>query len=277
MAQTPEQYYNDEDQYGSGQYVSFTDILDGMLAEIMLDDDHILKNIKRAALMRFLKNAIRDIHPKAGNEIVSIEFTVPDNYTMPFPQDYLNYLAVYRSDMIQGGYKIFPLDINYHANVAEGFLQDNTGGILFDDDGYILTADSTNVYASPYRRWDYCRGYQPRLDTSRLSKYGEVIIDTKRNIFSFSSDLAEKEIVLDYISDGLKADEGSIKVHKFLRRAVEEMAYFFAVERKLNVGQNEKERAKRAYKTSLHTAKIQMADFDMSRIARVMRINTITP
>jgi len=275
---TPQEYYDDEDLYGAGQYVSFTDIMDGMLAEIMLEDDHILKNIKRASLLRYLKNAIRDIHPKAGNQVLSVEFTVPDNYSMPFPQDFLKHAAIYRSEMIQGGYKLFPLDINYKANIAEGFLQDNVGDILFDNDGFILTADSTNVYASPYRRWDYCRNhYQPSLDTTRLSKYGEVVFDTNNNKMSFSSDLAEKEIVLDYISDGLKANEREIKVHKLLRRPIEEMAYFFAVERKLSVSQSEKDRAKRAYKTSLQTAKIQMADFDISRIARVMRINTITP
>lgn len=290
---TPQEYYDDPDLYGTSQYVSFKDMMDGLLAEFQ-DDDHYLKNSKRSAMMRHLKNAIREIAPQAGNDIQSFEITVPETCYFPLPQDYLNYTMVSVSirDPHTGGYRIYPLDINYNVNVAPGWLQDDQGNILFDGDGFILTADATNAYANPFQRYRYCsshyntcgggygfrdNNYHPRLDTSRLSKWGEVTIDPRRGYMLFSSDLAGKDIVFDYISDGLKEYSNEITVHKFIRKPIEEMAYFLSIERKRNIPANEKERARQAYKGSLHKAKMKMADFDMNRIARVLRINTRTP
>jgi hypothetical protein len=42
------------------------------------------------------------------------------------------------------------------------------------------------------------------------------------------------------------------------------------------VPQNEKDRALRRYKTTLHQAKMALANFDLLRIARTLRANTMT-
>lgn len=93
----------------------------------------------------------------------------------------------------------------------------------------------------------------------------------------FSSDLADKEIVIEYVSDGLQAGllEEEITIHKYLRDTVENWIYFSCIERKRNIPQSEKDRALRRYKTTLHQSKIALANFDLLRISRTLRANTM--
>jgi hypothetical protein len=95
MAQTAEQYYSNEDLYGSYQYVSLKDIIDGMLFEFKNDSDHYLKDTDRVALLRYAKNAIREINAVAANDIMRFEITVPTTLQWPLPQDYVDYCAIY--------------------------------------------------------------------------------------------------------------------------------------------------------------------------------------
>lgn len=275
--QTSEQYYDDPANYGQSQYVSFKDILDGLLFEIEDNEDHYLKNISRKALMRHLKNAIRQVHPRASNRWERFEITVPSSLVFPLPQDYLNYtmVSLIETDRVTGSFRMYPLDINYNINIADGWLQDNDGNILFDNDGFILTADTSNAYASPYATYSYCRGYFPTLDTAKLSRYGEFTIDNNRGNILFSSNLSEKTIVFEYISDGLKANEADIQVHKLIREPIENLVYYYGIQRNRNVPRSEKDAAWRRYKGSLHQSKLDQSDITMLRLARAMRTNNM--
>lgn len=279
MAQTPEQYYNDEDSLGSGQYVSLKDIVDAMMLETQ-DDDSYLKNTKRSKIIYYARQAVRSMARQAANDVLAIEVTVPDSLSWPMPQDYVNYcrVSVVVQDNSTGSLRLQPLDVNYKMNTAIGYLQDDQAKILFDDQGNILTADSSNGYARPYKTYNFSGGYQPTLNTSKLSQFGEFVPDDRRGMFLFSSQLSDREIVIEYVSDGLPigASESEITIHKYLKETVENWVYYACIERKRNVPSNEKRRALDRYKTTLHQAKIDLADFDLLRIARTMRAKTMT-
>ena len=101
-------------------------------------------------------------------------------------------------------------NINKGINIATGYLQDNDAEILFDNDGDIITADGKNTYAKPYTKYEFIdtyRGGQQELDTSNLSRSGEFVIDEQKGVISFSSNIMEKEVVFEYISDGLQMAE----------------------------------------------------------------------
>lgn len=279
MAQTPEQYYNDEDSLGSGQYVSLKDIVDAMMLETQ-DDDSYLKNTKRSKIIYYARQAVRSMARQAANDVLAIEVTVPDSLSWPMPQDYVNYcrVSVVVQDNSTGSLRLQPLDVNYKMNTAIGYLQDDQAKILFDDQGNILTADSSNGYARPYKTYNFSGGYQPTLNTSKLSQFGEFVPDERRGMFLFSSQLSDREIVIEYVSDGLPigASESEITIHKYLKETVENWVYYACIERKRNVPSNEKQRALNRYKTTLHQAKINLANFDLLRIARTMRAKTMT-
>lgn len=277
--QTPQQYYENEELHGAYQYTSLKTIIDNMLLEAE-DDDSYIKNVKRSRIVNYAKQAIRTVTRQAANEVFVIEVTVPTSLSWVLPQDYVNYkrISVVITDKNTGSLRLYPLDINRNINIATGYLQDDAGDLLFDHAGQILTADSSNGYAMPHKRYSFSSEYQPTLDTSKLSKFGEFVIDEKRGTILFSSDLSEQEVVIEYVSDGLQADlsEDEITIHKYLRETVENWIYYSCIERKRNVPANEKQRALLRYKTTLHQAKLALADFNLLQISRVLRSRSMT-
>jgi len=280
MAVTPFQYYEgDDSQHGNYQYVSAKDILDAMEFEA-LDEDSYLKTVPRSKLLYHLRQGIKEVTRRAANEILAIEFTVPDNLVWTLPQDYLDYKRISVVVMENGTRRLQPLDINSSINTGTGYLQDNNWKILFDNNGKILTADSANAYAFPYKTYEFCEaGGQGNLDTSKLSQYGEFKIDKRRGKILFSSQLSDCEVVLEYDSDGLQADltDSEITIHKDIEQCVKDWIYTEAISMKRNVPANEKMRARQRYKTSLHQSKLDQIDLNLLQINRTMRTKTMTP
>lgn len=279
MSQTQEQYYNDENSFGNYQYTSLKDIIDALMLETQSDDSY-LKNTKRSKIIYHARQAIRKVTREAANDVLAIEVTVPPSLTWPMPQDYVNYcrVSVVIRDEKTGSFRLQPLDVNYKVNTAIGYLQDDNWEILFDDQGKILTADSSNGYARPYKTYSFSGCYQPTLNTSKLSQFGEFVPDERRGTFLFSSQLSDREVVIEYVSDGLQADltEDEITIHKYLKETVENWVYYACIERNRNVPGAEKKRALDRYKTTLHQSKLALANFDLLRIARAMRAKTMT-
>lgn len=273
--QTPFTYYSDEDLYGKYQYVSMSEIVNAMVLETQ-DDDSFLKGTSRAKILYHAKQGLRTLSMDVSNDVLAFEITVPDSLVWPLPQDYVNYvrISVVRFDSVIGSYRLFPLDINYKMHVAIGYLQDNDAELLFDGNGYILEADSSNAIAHPYKRYLVSQstylGNNPTKDTSKFSKYGEFAIDERRGVIVFSSEFADKEVVIEYVSDGLQNEmwETEVTVHKYLKVALEDYIYSECISRKRNVPNNEKYRANKKYKSSRHKAVLARSDFDMMRILK---------
>ncbi|WP_395073875.1 hypothetical protein [Flavobacterium sp.] len=271
--QTPEQYYLDQNSHGKYQYTTLKDIVDNMLLEAN-EDDSYLKNVKRSKIVNHARQAIRTVSRQAASDVLAIEITVPDTLFWVLPQDYVNYarVSVVVLDEVTGTLRLHALDVNEKINTAIGYLQDNNGDLLFDNLGQILTADSSNGYNLLFKSYSFSGGYQPMLNTSKLSKFGEFVIDERRGCILFGSELMDKEIVIEYVSDGLQADlkEEEITVHQYLRDCIQDWIYFACIERKRNVPANEKQRALNRYKTTLHQCKIARANFDLLQIARAI-------
>ena len=77
-------------------------------------------------------------------------------------------------------------------------------------------------------------------------------------------------------SDFAELSEDEITMHKYLRDTVENWIYYSCIERKRNVPANEKQRALLRYKTTLHQAKLALADFNLLQISRVLRSRSMT-
>lgn len=280
---TPFDYHDNEANHGSYQYLLLKDIINEFMATNTLDDDAVLKNTKRSQILLHAKSGIRTLNRQVFNDIKTMEITVPEQLYFALPHDYVDYIRVSRvvEDTATNSYRLQPLDVNSNINIANGYLQNHLAEILFDSEGYILLADAYNHYNLPYKKYqftdDYCDSGQPNLDTSKLSKFGEFRIDEQNGKIVFSSDLADKEIVMEYTSDGLSPDcynEGEIRVHKQAVQTLNDWIYYKCIERKNSVSQSEKERALRRFKTTRHEAKLERANFDLLQVSRMMRLST---
>lgn len=269
------EYIDNKDGHGAYQYVPLSKVINDMVTE-SLDDDSYLKNTPRFRFIQYAKEGIRNLNQEAANDILAFEITVPDNLVVVVPKDYVNWvrISLVTRDPITNGFMLQPLNENRNINTAIGYLQDHKGDLLFDNNGMILTSDSSNTYAHPYKRYKVSDlgscGQGKYLDTSKVSKYGEFAIDERKGKILFSSDLMDKEVVIEYISDGLQAElnEEEITIHKDLKETLQNWIYYACIERRRNVPANEKERALLRYKTTLHKAKLDRLNIKLYEIIR---------
>ena len=279
MATTPFDYHDDEANHGNYQYATLKTIVDTFIRR-MQDDDHILKNKRRYLIVDYAKEAISNLNKELKPDVLAMEITVPETLYFALPHDYVDWarVSVVVPDESTDSFRLQPLELNGNINIADGYLQDNTGEILFDSDGYILLADSSNAYAYPYKKYEFTScGTSTTTDTTKFSKFGDFKIDKRRGKILFSSELADKEIVMEYISDGLSPDtydEGSIKIHKYLEQAVKDWMFFAGIEHSKNISRTEKDRALLRFKTTRHQAKLKLADNNLLSISKAMRISS---
>ncbi|WP_440880638.1 hypothetical protein [Tenacibaculum sp. C7A-26P2] len=269
MKLTPFQYHNKEDLHGSYQYVTLQKVVQHF-ERISLDDDSLLKHIKRSQIIASIKAGISDLTLNKLNEVKLMEIHVPESLRIALPHDFVSLarLSVLLYDQLSESYRLFPLDKNNNMHTAIAYLQDHKHEILFDKDGYVLKADAYNAQNIPYKKYVFhCGG-----DAKQYSRNGEYSVTDKEIVFS--SDLYDKPIVLEYFSDGLSYDtygEEEIKVHKEILNVLIDWVYFDLIQFKRNVSQSEKIRASNKLKSSQHQAKLKRSKFNLIEIARKAR------
>lgn len=281
--ETAEQYYNNPNSHGNYQFTTLKDIVDEMVIAARLDSDSYIKNTNRNLIILHAKNGIKKLSKDTAASILEIEMTVGEDSFIVLPQNYVKWVevSVVLIDPDTGKRYLKPLDENNNINTAIGYLQDDQAKILFDDAGAILTADASNAYNIPYRSEHLtgpdCDGSYAFSDTSKLTKYGEFKVDVNGGKLILSDNIIDKEIVLQYVSDGLDMEyieASEIKVHKFLEEAVKAWAYYGCIEKRQTVPANVKVSAKIEYKSLKFKAIKDLAGIDLNKINRVMRTNS---
>lgn len=274
MAQTPEQYYDPANEsFGSYQYLKLSEVIDGFILDSH-DNQSYLHGLPRHLIVKHAKSALKDLHKDVATDIKALELTLGDDYMFPLPQDYVDYVRV---SVVTANNTLEPLDINTTLNTAVTYLQDNEYKLIFDADGQVIEADGENLVNKPYKSFPVSmrgNGGKFQEDTSKLSKFGEFTIDQREGVMYFGTSLAGKDIVVEYVSDGMEWErlkETEISFHKHLLEALNDLIYFKCIERRMNVPSNEKYRAKNQFKASRHQAKIKAANFDYNAISRVWR------
>ncbi|MGZ9736540.1 hypothetical protein [Flavobacterium sp. GNP002] len=278
MAQTPQEYHEDEASHGNYQYTPLSEVIDGLLID-RLEEDSYIKNTNRNILIYHAKMGLKELIRKVAKETLAIEMTIGNDACIVLPQDYVSgaSVSVVVVDSVTGARKLFPLDRNNNMITAVGILQDNDAKILFDSDGNIITADASNVYNMPHTSYEYvrsCNDPNAFIDGSVFSANGEYKVDTINGKIVFDSRLIDQEIVLKYKSDGLQWEylqETEIRVPKYLEQVLKDWTYYATIEKRQNVPINEKRRALDRYKTTRFEAKKSASNINMKRIAREMR------
>lgn len=274
--ETPEQYHGNEASHGNYQFSTLKEIVDGMMMS-KLESDSYIKNTNRNLIIYHAKMGIKELTKVISGATLAIEMTVGKDSCIVLPQDFVSCESVSVVVEIEGTRKLCPLDRNQNINTATGVLQDNDAKILFDDNGFILTADASNAYNMPYKSYEFIGSYtggNAFIDGANFSVNGEYKVDEENGKLVLDSRLIEREVVLVYKSDGLQWEsfaEGEIKVHKYLEQALKDWIYYACIEQRQTVPANEKRRALDRYKTTRFEAKKKRSGLNLQQIAREMR------
>ena len=282
-----------EDNYGSYQYVKLNDAIDNFMVGYV-GEGKLLQRAKKSDVLFFAKRAVQEFSYDTLKSIKSAELTVPPNLTLVIPQDYVNYVKCSFVDNLGVLHPIYPTNnlttSPYYTQIQDDAgipTQDNfgediegtsitqerwhaAGGQLLNaaltnnTEGWYYDWDQNGVWT--YQNWGQLYGLEPQL----AQKNGWFNINEREGKLSFSSDLVNKLIILEYVSDSLAYDMDS-RVPKM----AEEALYAYILHAVISTRRNQPEyvvqRLKREKSAKLRNAKIRLSNIKLEEITQVMR------
>jgi hypothetical protein len=231
-----------EDNYDSYSYIKLRDIINNFQVAYV-GTGKLIPSCKRTDIIFHAKRGLQEFSYDTLNSIKSQELNIPSSLSVIIPQDYVNYVKMSWIDHLGVKRPIYPAN-NLTINPFSTPLQDNLGTPTQDNFGENLEGtsiteerwakandnlingreiiDNASIAFDAYGRFngiDGALGQQYGLDPQYSQVNGWFGINHREGKFSFSSNLANKLIVLEYISDGLAYDEDT-KVPKMAEEAL---------------------------------------------------------
>ena len=284
-----------EENYGTYQYVKLKDIIDNYMVGYV-GDGKIIQNAKKSDVLFFAKRSLQEFSYDTLKSIKSQELTIPASLSLVIPQDYVNYVALSWIDSHGVKRPIYPNN-NLTINPYEKLLRDDRGVPTQDNFGEDLEGTSltverwkeTNanrllnnqalneldnfaydVYGNDFGSgpWNWGRLYG--LDPQYSNVNGWFGINERDGKFTFSSNLADRLIVLEYISDGLAYDLDT-RVPKMAEEAMYLSISYNLLANRANVSEGMVARFKKDKRAALRNAKIRLSNIKLEEIVQVMR------
>lgn len=293
------QYYEnggntpEEENWGSYQYISLADVVTNFL--LMYSGNHsLVNNEERYKILFHAKRAIQELNYDAFKEIKILELTVPDSLRFVFPSDYVNWVRI---SMYKDGW-LRPLTENIQTLSSNAYLQDNTGRILFDQDGNVLkpeyseidfdriTKQKKSIYLNQGNQFngqlgwntdgmwyfEYNVGTAYGLNTETANFNPTFNINRKAGVVNFDSSMAGSSCVLEYVSDGMEQGDNSlITVNKLFEQYIYAAIKYEILNSKFAVQEYIVTRARKERSSLLRNAKIRISNIHPGRLLMNMR------
>ena len=278
-----------ENNYGSYEYISLKDVVNNfMVAYVGMDK--LIPRIKRSDVIFHAKRGLQEFSYDTLKSIKSQELTVPAGLGVPIPQDYVNYVRCSWVDNSGVQHIIYPVN-NLTSSPYELPIQDTTGiptqnsfggnnlasqsiteerWASADDNNITGEIDDNNPNTFRGDWWKLTYGQRYGLEPQTSQFNGWFQINEREGKFTFSSDIAGKIIVLEYISDGLAYDMDS-KVPKMAEDALYAHINHSILSTKANTQEYIVQRYQRERSAKLRNAKIRLSNIKLGEIVQVMR------
>ena len=268
--------------YGSYEYISLHDVINNFIVAYV-GKDKIISDVKRTDVMFHAKRGLQEFSYDTLKSIKSQELTIPPSLSVVIPQDYVNYVKCSWIDDVGAKHIIYPTRVT--SNPTELPIQDTAGIPTQDSLGDNLEASQSQTeerWAEQdntlfqdfddyrYPVWDNYLGQRYGLQPEEANINGTFTINERLGKFSFSSDLADKLIILEYISDGLAVDE-DMKIPKFAEEAMYMHIAHAILSTRMNIPEYIVARFKKDRRAALRNAKIRLSNIKIEEIAQVFR------
>ena len=293
------QYYEnggnqpEDANWGSYQYVSLFDIVNNFL--LMYSGNHsLVNNEERYKILFHAKRAVQELNYDAFKELKVLELTVTDRLQYVLPSDYVNWVRV---NLYKDGY-LRPLTENIQILSSLAYLQDQTGKILFDQNGNALSPqfseidlqrlDGTkkSIYLNPQSTYngqygwnidgvwyfEYGLGERYGLNTETANFNPTFAIDKRSGVINFNSDMYGQSVILEYICDGMEnGDDSKVSVNKLFEKYIYAYVQYEILNSKLGVQEYIVARARKEKAALLRNAKIRMSNIHPGRLLMNLR------
>mgnify|MGYP003643283884 FL=1 len=282
-----------EENYGNYQYIAIKDIIDNFLVAYV-GAGKLIPSVKTTDIAFHAKRAMQEFSYDTLRSMHSQELTIPKSLSVPLPQDYVNYVNVSWIDVHGVKHIIYPTTLT--SNPYNTPIQDNQGIATQDNIGENLEGTSQIE-----DKWDNNNNSQIQIDLQNNASnlgiangwfgvlgdqlaYGQrygmqpelaqfngwFTINDREGKMSFSSDLVDKLILLEYISDGLSYDQ-EMQIPKLAEEAIYAYIIHAILATRINQPEYVVQRLKREKSAKLRNAKIRLSNIKLSEFVQVMR------
>ena len=284
---TDQVYYSTPTNYGTYQYVTLSDIVNNFVLMYTGDEELVGHQIDKFKIIFHAKRGIQELHYDAARETKVQEIEITENLRAILPPDFVNVVKVF----INVSGNLIQLFENKKPTRSITFLQDSDGDIVFDNTGEAISVDSLlnqqNLTLTPqtqqlspegwwgwflndtwYYAWNYALyGVNP-ADVNTGPTYS---IDKRSGVINFTSGMNAKVCELEYISDGLHADNDEIMVNKLAEEYLYAYISHAIVESRSNVPEYVLGRKRKRKSALLANAKIRLRNLHPSILTLTMR------
>ena len=282
-----------EDNYGGYAYTSLEDVITNFMIGYV-GAGKLIPSAKTTDVMFFAKRGLQEFSYDTLKSIRSQELNIPANLSVPIPQDYVNYVnmswidsqgvkhIIYPTTLTSNPYSVPAQDnegIAMQGNDAQNLefssltetrwnsnnldeanrAQSNETGLLLSEGLGYGSMTGNNLIGQRY-------GLQP--ETAQVN--GWFTINERSGKMSFSSDLADRLIILEYISDGLGYD-ADMKIPKLAEEALYAHISHAILSTRINQPEYVIQRLKRERSAKLRNAKIRLSNIKLNEFVQIAR------
>ena len=278
-----------EENYGGYSYTPLTEVIDGFMA-VYVGEHKLIADIKRTDAIFHAKRGLQEFSYDTLKSIKSQELTISPALSATIPQDYVNYVNISYIDSMGVKHPIYPAN-NLTIAPYEVPLQDEDGNPTMDNFGDNLEGSSQtlerwasandsllngNITAEEYFAYSGWLTGNPFLgqkygnDPQYAQKNGWFNMNERDGTIAFSSNLKDRLIVLEYISDGLAYDL-DMRIPKMAEDALYAHMLYSILASRINQPEYVIQRLKKDRSAKLRNAKIRLSNIKLSEIVQVMR------
>jgi hypothetical protein len=278
-----------QENYGSYGYTSLNDIINGFIATYV-GEHKLIPDVKRTDVIFHAKRGLQEFSYDTLKSVKSQELTIPASLSVIIPQDYVNYVNISYIDSLGIKHPIYPAN-NLTMSPYEVPLQDDQGDPTQDYFGDNLEGTSItmerwaeandnllNGNISPrdyfaYAGWltgNPILGERYGNNPQYAQRNGWFNMNERDGTIAFSSNLKDRLIILEYISDGL-AYELDSRIPKMAEDALYAHILYSILASRINQPEYIVQRLKRDRSAKLRNAKIRLSNIKLEEIVQVMR------
>jgi hypothetical protein len=279
-----------EDNYGSYEYTRLNDVINNFLVAYV-GHGKLIPSVDRTDVMFHAKRGLQEFSYDTLKSVRSQELTVPLTLTLTIPQDYVNYVRFSWIDQMGVQHTIYPaneLTLRPYATPTQA----GDGSIVQDsnDNNTELTSQTTEAWNSNNPRalsgaflndynvadlywqnyYNNALGQRYGLNPVTSQRNGWFVVDDRKGQFGFSSDLKEKLIVVEYVSDG-NAYDLDARIPKMAEEALYAHIIYSILSTSVGVQEYIVQRFKKERSAKLRNAKIRLSNIKLDEIVQVFR------
>ena len=282
-----------QQNFGGYSYIKLNDIINNFMVAYV-GQGKLIPDVKRTDVIFHAKRSLQEFSYDTLRSIKSQELNIPPSLSVILPQDYVNHVRCSWVDNLGVQHIIYPVN-NLSTNPYAIPLQDDEGVPTNDNFGNNLKGTSlvekrwaeandrkiTGVFENyeNIENWGwygydwgwggfYGKRYGLNPETTQVN--GWYNINDREGKVSFSSDLAGRLIVFEYISDGLSTDLDT-RVPKMAEEAMYAYINYGILASRANVQEYIVQRYRREKSSKLRNAKIRLSNIKIDEFVQVMR------